>query len=198
VRLQGPFAVAVSAAAAGGQSIELARVHFGPLTALLPGGSAATVLSALADGRAQVGIVALPEDAPGDPWWRGFGVGQGAGLNVVGRLPVAAAAPGPAALLVARQPFDPSGEDRGYLLVDTASELSHARLRSVLEKSGLAPLGFPAAVDDAGAGSAQLVEVADRPDDGDPRLAAAAAALGAGARVRAIGGYAVPIALDRG
>ncbi len=197
VRLQGPFAVAVDAGAAGRRGAELALEHFGALTPVQAQGSTALVLNALAEGRAKVGLVPLPEDAPDEPWWRGFGVGPGADLRIVGRLPVAVAPRGPAALLVARQAFDPSGEDRGYLVVDTESELSHARLKSVLAAAGLAPLGFPAAIDDHGAGSVQLVELAAWIEESDPRLAEAAKALNAGARVRAIGGYAVPLELPR-
>jgi chorismate mutase-like protein len=197
VRLQGPFAVAVASGAAGGLAVDLARTHFGPLTTLHASGSAAAVLNELAEGRAKVGVVALPEDAPAERWWRGFGVGPGAGFNVIGRLPVAAAAPGPAALMVARQPFDPSTEDRGYAVLETSAELSHARVKAALEQATLSPVGFPAAVDDAGGGSAQLIELASRLDDDDPRPTIAAKALGNGARLRAIGGYAIPIALDR-
>ena len=197
VRLQGPFAVAVATGAAGGQASELARAHFGPLTALLPTSSAPAALNALAEGRAKVAIVALPQDAPSERWWRGFGLGPGAGLNVIGRLPVAAAAPGPAALMIARQAFDPSDEDRGYVVLETAAELSHARLSTILEQAGLAPLGFPAAFDESGGGSAQLVEVVERVAEDDPRLAAIAKALGAGGRARAIGGWAVPLELAK-
>ena len=197
VRLQGPFAVAIDTGAAGRRGAELAREHFGALTPVQAEGSTALVLNALAEGRAKVGLVPLPEDAPEEPWWRGFGIGPGADLRIVGRLPVATTARGPMALLVARQPFDPSGDDRGYLVLDTGAELSNARMKAVLEASGLAPTGFPAAVDDRGAGSVQLVELAAWVGDDDPRLAAAAKALGPSAQVRAIGGYAVPLGLPR-
>jgi chorismate mutase len=197
-RLQGPFAIAVATGAAGGQGIELARDHFGTLTTLQPVGSAARALSALAEGRAQIALVPLPGDTPEDPWWRGLGAGPAPQLNVVARVPFAPDRRGGAALLVGRQTFDASGQDRGFAIVETRAELSQTRLTAIFGKAGLTVIGLPAAHDDPSGGSLQLVELSAHPEPGDARLALVAAALGEGALIRPVGGYAVPLDLGRG
>jgi len=197
-RMQGRFAIAAAASAAGGAGVELARDHFGGLTAVIALASPAQALSALADGRAQIALLPLPEDCPDQPWWRGCGAGAVPQLNILARVPVVPERGGGAALLVGPQGFDPSVEDRGYLVVETRTELSQARLSAVVDRAGLGALRFPAAIDDAAIGSLQLVEIDRYVPPGDERLARIAAELGAGTHLRSIGGYAVPDAVLRG
>ena len=116
------------------------------------------------------------------------------------RLPFAAASLLPAALVVGRQPFEPTGDDRGYLLLETDGEISRARLSEALAKAGIKPRGFPAEAQTAdGRGAARptlLVETEDYVPPGDPRLADLREAAGPGlVEARPIGGYAVPIRL---
>jgi chorismate mutase len=196
-RLQGAFCVAVATVAAGGQGVELARDHFGTLTALLPVASASRALSALADGRAQVALVPLPSDTPDDPWWRGLGAGAAPHLNILARVPFVADTRG-GALLVGGQPFDTSSRDHGFAIIETPTELSQTRMRETFEKAGIAVQAFPAAIDDAAGASLQLVELSAHIAASDPRLMRLAAALGDGAHVRSVGGYAVPIDAARG
>jgi chorismate mutase/prephenate dehydratase len=198
-RLQGPFAVAVYAAA--GTALDLARAQFGVLTPLLPLSSVGSVLAALDNGQAQLGVLPLPEDLPDEPWWRGCGGGEEA-LCVLARLPYAATALQPSALIVGRQPFEPTGDDRGYLVLETDGDISRARLSEALTAAGLKPRGFPAEARVAdGRGAARptlLVEIEDHAGPDDRRLEALREAAGPGlAAVRSIGGYAVPIQLAR-
>jgi len=197
-RQQGSFSVAVATAAAGGAGIELARDHFGMLTALQPSSSIAQAIRAVTEGKAQAALVPLAEDVPEDPWWRSLGIGPGPQLVVIARLPFAHDQRAGAALLVGRQDFDPSGEDRGFLIAETRAEISQARLRAALEKHGLPVTGFPASIDDPGGGSLQLVELGAYAAPGDARLAAAAAEAAEHANLRVAGGYAVPLDLPRG
>jgi chorismate mutase/prephenate dehydratase len=199
-RLQGPFTVAVYAAS--GAELDLARAQFGVLTPLLPMGSVGPVLAALEDGQAQLGVLPLPEDTPDEPWWRGCGGAGDDALHILARVPFAAASLQPAALVVGRQAFEPTGEDRGYLVLESAGGISRATLSAALAKVGLKPRGFPAEAQLAdGRGAARpmlLVETEDYAAPGDPRLASLREAAGAGlAAVRSIGGYAVPIQLKR-
>lgn len=197
-RQQGSFSVAVATAAAGGAGIELARDHFGMLTALQPSSSIAQAIRAVTEGKAQAALVPLAEDVPEDPWWRSLGIGPGPQMVVIARLPFAHDQRAGAALLVGRQDFDPSGEDRGFLIAETRAEISQARLRAALEKHGLPVSGFPASIDDPGGGSLQLVELGAYAAPGDARLAAAAAEAAEHANLRVAGGYAVPLDLPRG
>ncbi|MBL8698992.1 MAG: chorismate mutase [Alphaproteobacteria bacterium] len=196
-RLQGPFTVAVAAGAAGGAALDLARDHFGALTTLQQASSIAQAMNALAEERAILAVVPLPEDVPDEPWWRGFGLGSSRPLNILSRIPITANLRSGAALIVGRQPFDASSADHGFAVVETRDEISQARLRTSLEKAGLRVIGFPAAIDDPGAGSLQLVEFLEAVAPTDPRLAVAAETLGSGSQLRPIGGYAVPLELPR-
>lgn len=196
-RLQGPFTVAVTTGAAGGTALDLARDHFGGLATLQQASSIAQAMSALAEERALLAVVPLPEDVPDEPWWRGFGLGSSQPLNVLSRIPITANLRNGAALIVGRQPFDPSTADHGFAVVETKVEVSQARLRTSLEKAGLRVIGFPAAIDDPGAGSLQLVELREAVGANDPRLVTAAETLGSGSQLRPIGGYAVPLELLR-
>lgn len=197
-RLQGPFTIAVAPNAAGGTGLDLARDHFGTLTAIQPAASIAQALSALMEARAQIALVPLAEDVPDEPWWRGFGAGPGPQLNVLARVPFITDARAGGALLVGRQGFDASGDDHGFVVVETRAEMSQARLRTILEGAGLRVLGFPAAIDDAVAGSLQLVELSVHVAGDDARLRQVEATIGEGTRLRVIGGYAVPPFLPRG
>lgn len=196
-RLQGAFNVAVTTSAAGGTAIDLARDHFGALTSLQPASSIAQAMNALAEERALLAVVPLPGDVADQPWWRGFGLGASQPLTILSRIPFAPASRSGAALIVGRQPFDPSSADHGFAVVETRDEISQARLRTSLEKAELRVIGFPAAIDDPAGGSFQLVELAEALSSADPRLAAAAELLGRGAQLRPIGGYAVPLELPR-
>lgn len=195
IRLQAPFRVAVYTPSGAPHALDLARGHFGVLTPLLPMGSVGAVLSALAEGNAQVALLPLPEETPSEPWWRGFATGApGEALHIVARLPFAATSLQPAALVVGRQPFEPTGEDRGYLVVETDREISRARLGQTLSASGVRPLGIPAQV-----GRAFLIETEDHVGADDPRLVALTEQGADGiVAVRSIGGYAVPLLLDAG
>ncbi|MFM8682068.1 MAG: chorismate mutase [Alphaproteobacteria bacterium] len=197
-RQQGPFSVAVATAAAGGAGIELARDHFGTLTALQPASSIAQAIHAVTEAKAQAALVPLAEDVPHDPWWRSLGIGPGPQLVVIARLPFARGLRAGAALLVGRQDFDPSGEDRGFVIAETRAEISQARLGAAMAKHGLPVTGFPASIDDPGGGSLQLVELGAYVAPGDGRLAAAAAEAAEHASLRVAGGYAVPLDLAGG
>jgi chorismate mutase / prephenate dehydratase len=199
-RLQGRFVVAVFAASP--TELDLARAQFGVLTPLLPMSSIGPVLAALEDGQAQLGVLPLPEDTPDEPWWRGCGGSGEDALQILARLPFAATALQPSALIVGRQAFEPTGDDRGYVVLETDGDFSRARLAAALTKAGLTPRGFPAEARVAdGRGAARpllLVETEDYVGPGDKRLESLREAAGpALAAARPIGGYAVPIQLGR-
>ena len=118
--LQGRFAVAVSS---GEACLDVAREHFGNRV-LRPAASTATVLAAVAKGRAQLGILPLPgRAARRSDWWPELPKT----LNIVGRLPFVTTGARrlkaeTGALIVGRQDFEPSGDDVFYLQVDAAAK----------------------------------------------------------------------------
>lgn len=198
IRLQAPFRVAVYAPNGKGHGLDLAREHFGVLTPLLPSGSTATVLNAIAEGEAQAGLLPLPEDVPNEPWWRGLGKNNPGALFILARLPFVVTQTEPSALIVAKQSFEPTGADRGYIVVETNREISRARLSRAIGDAGLKPLGFPAEVTETGRredGTIYLVETEVSASPDDPRFTGLIEAVDGIIGVRAVGGYAEPIML---
>lgn len=181
-RLQGPFTVAVAPPAAA-----LARDHFGE-ACLRPVASVAAVLAAVAKGRTQIGLVPLPAARTDGSWWHAPALSTRGGVRILGRLPCcvgARASHTAEALILGRQAFEPSSDDRLYVRFKTATR---------------APRGFGSAVAVAsvrrGSGWLHLLETAmplaelqaklASPRRGGPTLAGAAEFLG---------GYARPIVL---
>jgi chorismate mutase len=198
VRQQGLFTAAAYTPADNSRYLDLARDHFSNLTPLVPMASIGAVVSAVLERRAHVGIVPLPEDSPSEVWWRGFGVGAARALQVLFRLPFAPIGPGAAALVIGCQPFEPTGEDRGYLVVETDGEISRTRFKAALDAAGLQAINLIAAPEDKKAPAAAtwpyLIETEAWCPTGDPRLANVFANTGgASIAIRSIGGYPVPL-----
>lgn len=198
VRLQAPFKVAVVAPKVGNGCERLAHDHFGAMTPLLPFPAVGPVLAAVSDGLALVGVVPIPgdDDGDGDAWWRHLAGERPNPLHILARLPFAPDGESDEALVVGCQPFEPTGEDRGYLLVEISGDASRARLTAALEAVGLRPISFAGGAArelPSGAPRQQLIEVDPYCGDGSPALAALVAKLGEGAiSARSLGGYAVP------
>lgn len=204
-RIQGSFAVAAFAPAGTDRYLELAREHFGCRDPLQKVTTIASALTALEKGRAQLAVLPAPGDEPEaeSGWWKGIGGGlesrrTASPLHILARLPFLAGSRREAdAVVVGRQAFDPSADDRGYIAIETEQEISRARVRAALEAAGLAPLDFSARAEEKVARGRvvqyQLVETAGWVAADDARLRHLSAVLG-GARVRSLGGYAQPLA----
>jgi hypothetical protein len=197
---QAPFAIAVCDAGAQGAGYwDLARDHFGGLAPMRRYATARGVIHSMAEGEAALGVLPLPEDGERDPWWPALGGGpDGARLRICARLPFAPGGNGQGvgqgALVVGDVAFDPSGEDRSYLLVESPAGMSRTSLVAALNKARLRPI-FITAWQEDGRGSAalNLVEIDDYVGDGDPRLAEFADPERSILVRRAIGGYATPL-----
>jgi chorismate mutase-like protein len=203
-RLQGEFVVTAFAPDEPSRYLDLAREHFGARGPLQKAATIASALTALEKGRAQLAVLPVPGDEPDAQggWWRGLGGGHGlrrpaSGLHILARLPFLAGPRREAdAVVVGLQSFDPSTDDRGYLAIETETEISRSRMRTALEAAGLSPLAFPAQAEEKLArGRAlqyQLVETPAWIPPNDLRMLRLAGALG-GAGVRSLGGYAQPL-----
>src|SRR3954463_16214353 len=100
-RLQGPFGVAASTP----KCVELARDHFGSAS-LQSASSVASIVTAVAKERSQLGVLPLPAPSPrGDAaWWRSIPPG----IQIVAKLPFLVRGPireGNGALVIGRQEF---------------------------------------------------------------------------------------------
>jgi hypothetical protein len=141
-------------------------------------------------------VVPAPIETESQPWWPLLASGEPATPNVIARLPfvptVNARARNLSALVLARLDPEPSGDDVSLLLIESPGEASRSRITAALQKAGFPTL--LSALDHARGGEHfYLIEVPEIVTDNDPRLAAAAAALGVErARVLTLGGYARP------
>jgi chorismate mutase-like protein len=184
--LQGPFAVAASTP----KCVELARDHFGS-AALQSVSSVAAIVNAVAKGRAQLGVLPLPTPAPrGDAaWWRSMPPG----VQIVGRLPfLVRGAPreGSGGLVIGRQPFEPSGDDGAFFMIETTATVG--AVRAALQVSGFAPGQVVMATGKNGTKMFLVETETWRPDEA-ARLTRLAEQIGGTAQV--LGGFARPIVI---
>ncbi len=193
--LQGPLVVAVHTPEGGPDLRARARDHYGALASLAGYESEMGVLRAVTEGRATIGLLPLPESDDAEPWWPSLASDSDSTPRIVARLPFAAmeapAGNGAEGLAVAMTPQEESGLDHGYLVVETAEELSRGALTELLGSAGIR-------VQDIQRWEAQpdqrlhLIEVEGFLAPDDPRLVE----LGRGeATLKSwvIGGYAVPL-----
>lgn len=194
--IQGPFAAAVYAPGDDRRYWDLARGHFGSVAPFVPVNTAQGVLRALADGSAAVGVVPLPQEGDGDPWWRSLLSTDAKAPRVIASLPLVGpggAAAGVEALVLACQPPESSGHDHAVLAVETTGDISRGRLKDLAEAAGLSVGWFRTA--NMGGGSFHLLEVLDAVGEGDPRLALLAEKAGdVPLRALPVGLYAAPLA----
>jgi chorismate mutase-like protein len=194
---QGDFSVSVDVSGeAAGQAEALrmlARDHFGSYVKLSEQGSAQRVITTVAEGDAQVGVLPLPESGQ-DAWWTILASGEEKMPRIVARLPFASLdRNGPEAVAVGRSRQEETGSDRSYLILESESDLSRAGVSSMLEKAGLTAV----TIEDGrgrGGGALVLVEVEGFVGEEDVRLdRLGAAATGGPLTVWRAGGYAAPL-----
>lgn len=186
--LQGPFSVATCIDPDRPGYWDLARSHFGVTVQIAAHQTARSVLAAVRERAATVGLLPMPEDGEADPWWAELG-GATEPLYVIAKLPfVPAGVRGNAgALVVGRIAHEKSGDDHSFLQVETTEDVSRDRVATELRAAGL-PV---TALTGRGTPRQFLAEVADFVPARDPRLAAPGLA---GIKAVPVGGFATPLA----
>ena len=181
VRLQGDFKVAVP----DGHPVcrEAARECFGADAALSLHESPRTVLAAVRDAAASVGVLPAPEDGEASPWWTALADMRKDRPAVCAALPFASS--GSAALCVASAAPEESGDDRTLVAVpadpgeeelDAAAAKAGTGLRRLIRpRSG----GFLLAELEGFVGDASLARFVERAA-GAVRLGAYPAPVGTG------------------
>lgn len=176
---------------------ELARAQYGAFTPTINLKSAGDVIAAVADKRANIGVVPAPHIDDPDPWWRLY-MSSGVTLPpVVARLPVTGLASGPepdlAAMAVAFAEAEESGNDRTLLILETTGAVSRGAVVSAFEKAGMRPL-FMDVREAGGEARIILLEVEGFVAKGDARLKS----VGKGAlqigQLYMLGAYPAPFA----
>jgi hypothetical protein len=187
-RLQGPFSIAAFVADEPGYW-DLARSHFGVTVDIVAHQTPRSVLSAVRERTATVGLLPMPEEGEADPWWSGLGSATDP-LFIMAKLPFApiGARGDPHALLVGLVPQEKSSDDHSFLLIETAEPVSRARLTEALRASKLRPVALTARQTPP-----QFLAEIDEFLAADDQRAAALAKLLGGA-VTPVGGFASPLA----
>ena len=188
-RLQGPFSIAAFVADQEPGYWDVARSHFGVTVDIVVHQTPRSVLSAVRERTATVGLLPMPEEGEADPWWSGLGSATDP-MFIIAKLPFApiGARGDPRALLVGLVRQEKSGDDHSFLLVETAEPVSRARLTDALHESKLHPVALTARQTPP----QFLVEIGDFVSPDDPRVAALAKILGGS--VTPVGGFASPLA----
>lgn len=189
--LQGPFAVAVLASREQDALAQVARAHYGQLTPILHFETASSVLRAVGDGSATLGLLPLPQGGGKEPWWRLIARRGEQVPQVIARVPFAPAEP-PAVegLAVSLARNEATGRDRSLVAVETAKEVSRSMLRKRLEDAGLTVLEMQAW---EGAGQHLTLAEVDGFLAADAEPVADLEADKAIAQAVVIGAYAVPL-----
>lgn len=194
--LQGPFAVAVYAENGDGGLRTRARDHYGSLTPFTSYETTLGVVRAVTEGRATLGVLPLPESDDADPWWRTLASDGEGTPRIVGRVPFVSMAPslgdGVAGLVVALAAPEESGQDRGFVVIETAEQVSRGALTGQLAALGLEVLDVKH-WDDMPDQRLHLIEVEGYLAADDPRLAGLRRDDDQRLRFWVIGGYAVPL-----
>ena len=136
---QAEFPVAVAVPDSDPGIWDLARDHYGsqvPMTALK---STAEAMRALAEGRANAAVVAVPGDGVEDSWWRSLAAG-GEGPRVTARLPFDGRGNARGerdAFVLSRNPGAPAG-DRSVYALEISGEVSRSGLAGSIAGDGIA------------------------------------------------------------
>ena len=156
--MQGPFHV-VACAKGGEQGCwDMARDYFGLHEKMTTLATPREVVSSVSNDEAAIGVVSVPTEGDDDAWWRVLG--GAVAPRIVARLPFIegsnARTGGVGAYVLAKLEFDPTGDDRTLLVVETEFELSKADLLRQVTNANLTP---QLAVTDRSDGAAYLIEV---------------------------------------
>lgn len=196
VRLQGPFTLAVFAPEGNQDLIDLAHEHFGLSAALTPHHSGFSVVRAVRDGTATVGILPVPDQSQDERWWPGIAEAPPDMRPLItARIPFSAPENETAALVIGNIVHEPTGTDHSYLLVRTNEPVSRGRVSQVLTGVDLEPIFLDSQVDEKEpASSLFLVEVSDFVSPDDHRVMGLMESENTHVdEVVVLGGYALPL-----
>ena len=199
-RLQGPFAAAAFAPQEGPDLASLARDHFGSLTPITRFESEMGVLRAVSSGKANIGVLPLPEADSGMPWWPALARVGKATPKIIARLPFAALDGGrgdsPQAVVVSLAEPEESGDDRSYLIVELDEAVSRGALKTLLSDAGFEVRDIQASVDSPDR-TLHLAEVAGFLSGDDKRIAALLLAEADTVKhAWSVGSFAVPLTAE--
>jgi chorismate mutase len=194
--MQGAHVIAVCETDRACGYTQVAREHFGALTAMRVHSSPAQALADVSSGRASAAVLPMPSETetPRAAWWTALLQKDEPRIHVIARLPFWAprpeGAPGLPAMVIAAFAPDPSSADRSLLGLEVALDVSRARLTAAVISAGLQPEQIILRRDPGAPVAHALVEVEGSVTEDDARLGAITSVL---RRPIVLGGYAVPL-----
>ena len=195
-RLQGPFAAAAYSPQEGPDLFSLARDHFGSLTPITRFESEMGVLRAVSGGKANIGVLPLPEADRGTPWWPKLARHGKATPKIIARLPFApldgGRGKGHEAVVVSLAEPEDSGDDHGYMIIELDEAVSRGALKTLLSDAGFDVCHIQAWVDSPDR-TLHLVEVKGFLASDDPRIAALQDETESVKHAWSVGCFAVPL-----
>jgi chorismate mutase-like protein len=198
--LQGDLSIAVYAPESDPDLYTLARDHFGALTPISSYGTVSGVLRAVSDRRATAGVLPLPQSEDSENWWRHLARDFKASPRITAKLPFtktdASSRNRGEALTISFVPQEDTGDDRSYVIVETAEEMSRSGIRALFANAGMETADVQTPDREPGS-PMHLVEVIGFVASDDQRLQRLKEENeNKIAWVWAAGGYAVPLNLD--
>lgn len=195
-RLQGPFAAAAFSPQEGPDLFGLTRDHFGSLTPITRFESEMGVLRAVSGGKANIGVLPLPEADRGTPWWPKLARHGKATPQIIARLPFApldgGRGDGSQGVVVSLAEPEESGDDHGYMIVELDEAVSRGALKTLLSEAGFQVCNIQAWVESPDR-TLHLVEVEGFLATADPRIEALQQEAEAVKQAWSVGSFAVPL-----
>ncbi len=199
LRFEGPFSVAVSVPEGELGYWNLARDQYGAFTPMTGHVSSRSVVEAVRNQEATVGILPLPRRDDDDPWWRLLVSKAPETPRIIARLPFISSGNGPGegleALAICPVGQEETGRDRSFLAIEADEDIGFASIESALTQAG-----FSAAFNqlwhdpDRPAAWIYLVEVFGFVDNTGRQIPRLMDGLGKRAKqVLHLGGYATPL-----
>jgi chorismate mutase len=132
--LESPLTVAAYCPEPQHEIYWFAREYFGNFTPISKEPTARRILGEVIDGKAQVGVLPLPDDSAEGKWW----------LKIPGNLKIFACIPfilpkggEIKALAVAKVEPEDTGNDLSFFRIETVSDVSQSRLKAIIDKQKL-------------------------------------------------------------
>lgn len=195
-QIQSPFKVAIANPQGLPTRFDMARFYFGSVMPIETSPTALHALGQLRNDDVQFAVVPWPVTEEDQPWWLRLMDEGNADIRVIARLPydyglAAIAGDDDLMLLLGRFPFEASGHDHTFVVLQVDPEVSRSRINTLLAAAGLSPLAIFATGVESARGT-YLLHLDDYVDAHDARWADAQAAFGPQfQRAFFIGGYAV-------
>lgn len=196
--LQTGLKVSVSTGAEHAFCWDMAREYFGGVLPMVKVSNPLLAISAVREDESNFAVVPWPQDGDASPWWlplmnreqemrivsaMPYGISKDQSTNVYDR-----------AVVISKTDYAPSGDDRTFVAVKVARDVSRAKIIDVFKDLKLNVLGIVTRANTpASDESFHLVEVADYLKEDDERLTKFAEKFEAmNLKYAVIGGYPAP------